>query len=156
MAPRPSLTSGIARQNPLSQGTAVSGATGLSLTDTGLTTGVPYYYVLSTTDGTTVATSLQIAVIPAKTVYVGVIGDSWLYLDLRLQLDLRFDHDLGGRQCPCRRDCRRCLPDGTRVVGNNQGIGGTNASQWLGSSSYLTSALAAFASHAQHDRRLGG
>lgn len=124
-------------------GSPVSGATSLTLVDAGLTNGIAYYYTLTATDGNTSANSRQIAGIPNKTWYAGLIGDSWNNTTCTTASSTAVTGPAGAGNI-LRDKIQASFNDGSKVIVNNQGIGGTNGSQWLGGTSNLTNALASF------------
>lgn len=129
---------------PNALGAAVPGATGLTLNDTGLTNGVDYYYTLVSTDGTTSASSKQISAVPAKTIYIGLIGDSWNTTTCTSgSSSSSVTTSAAGNIL--NRKLQAMFKDGTKINVLNRGIGGTNGSNWQGGGSNLTAALAAMA-----------
>jgi hypothetical protein len=113
---------------PNAQGTAISGATTMTLSDTGLTNGVAYYYTLVATDGTTSAIYNQVAVIPARTLYVGLIGDSWNTTAAPSGSSGVVSTAAAGNILQAK--LQALFTDGTKIVVNNQGVGGTNGHDW--------------------------
>ncbi|MCB4811705.1 hypothetical protein LG204_10300 [Methylovorus menthalis] len=125
-------------------GAAVPGATSLTLNDTGLTNGVDYYYTLVSTDGTTSANSKQISAVPAKTIFIGIISDSWATTTCTTgSTSAATTTSAAGNIL--NRKLQAMFKDGTKVTVLNRGIGGTNGSNWQGGGANLTNALAAMA-----------
>lgn len=128
---------------PNSLGVAIPGATALALNDTGLTDGLAYYYTAVFTDGTTTASSKQIAVVPNKTLYVGLIGDSW-NTTTTSSAGVVVAGGSTSAGALLQDKIKALFNDARKIVVNNQGIGGTNGSVWVSGSTNLTNALAAF------------
>lgn len=117
--------------------TAISGATSLTLNDTGLTSETLYYYKLVVTDSATptpaTTTTAEVAVYTAQPIFLGAIGDS-IYSGYNIpslvQTVLQTLNVPG---------------IGTRSVTlSNQGVSGSNSSQWVPGQTNYTTALSAF------------
>lgn len=121
--------------------TAVSGATSLTLNDTGLTNGTPYYYQVVSTDGNPPVSTNIVYSIPAGTVYVGLIGDSWNTTTSSATTSVVGPQAAGNI---LQQKLQSLYTNGTVIVVNNQGIGGTNGAVWAPGGSALNGAEAAF------------
>lgn len=133
--------------DPSALGPSVPGATSLALSDTGLTNGTTYYYKLQATDGTSTAVSNQVSGVPAAPFYLGVIGDSWTNTTVTsggtsVSPSASAAGYLVGNQLEA------LFQDGTQVVLANQGVGGTNGSNWAPGGTNMNAAVAAF--HSAH------
>jgi hypothetical protein len=122
-------------------GTAVAGATSLTLNDSGLTNGVVYYYKLKATDGSTTATSNQVSGIPAKTYILGLIGDSWNTTTCTSGGSGTVTASAAGNLASER--LQSLFGDGTKIIGSNQGVGGTNGNDWAPGGTNMNAAVAA-------------
>lgn len=128
-----------------SLGRAIPGATALILNDEGITNGLVYYYTLKTTDGTAnTEASPQIAAVPGKTFYIGLIGDSWNTMTTARESSNGIVSGAAAGNI-LQQKLQAIFGDGTKIIVNNQGIAGTNGSDWANGGDNLTNALASFA-----------
>lgn len=123
-------------------GTAIPGATALSLTATGLTTGTLKFLTLQATDDLTTVTYNPLPVIPFTTRYLLIIGDSWCKGSVSSG---GVADDTKGPGWMVGPFLEALFTDNTHFTVSNQGIGGTNQWDWGTGASNLTTALAAAA-----------
>lgn len=127
---------------PNTLGTLVSGATSLTLNDSGLTNGVAYFYTLVTSDGTSTAQSNQTAGTPNLTIYDCEIGDSWNTTtctsgSTTSSVTTSAAGNIMGRKL------QSMFNSGIKVNVLNRGVGGTNGSNWQTGGSNMTAAQSA-------------
>lgn len=116
-------------------GNAISGATSLTLTDSGLTAGTTYYYKVRATDAvaaTADSPQSTLATSPSTAILAGFIGDSITY-----QLS-------GGSSPPTAAGTHLSKLSSLRtVVVTNAGLSGSTTGSWAGAYSAAVAAFAA-------------